>query len=296
MSTDEYTGGGKGIDGLSMEWYVNTANFYRQIRNFYIDVTDAPQGRAIAGIHYQVAQATSLQNIEIVAKGDQYGMYSENGSGGLITDVTFRGGKFGFWGGNQQFTARRLTFIGCETAAKIIWDWGWVWKTITVRDGDVGFNLARQRGEGYIGSSNFMDSIFQNVKKAIVVSAPDSEPGKGITGLVLENVAFKSCDMAVADAKGNRLLASGDYEHWAMGPVYKGENSTREYSSGKSYKMDRVSELLDTRNNGLPFRPYFERSKPQYEARTVSDFVHLKDLGAKGKEPPLELDERIEMR
>jgi hypothetical protein len=39
LSTDEYTGaGGKGIDGGDLEYYVNTANFYRQIRNITIDI------------------------------------------------------------------------------------------------------------------------------------------------------------------------------------------------------------------------------------------------------------------
>ncbi|KAK0623773.1 pectate lyase superfamily protein-domain-containing protein, partial [Immersiella caudata] len=285
VSTDEYVqDGGKGIDGLAMEWYVNTANFYRQIRNFYIDITETPVDEGVAAIHYQIAQATSLQNVEIIAKPgtDQQGMYSENGSGGVISDVTFRGGKFGFWGGNQQFTAQRLTFIGCDTAVKIIWDWGWVWKTITVRDSPIGFDIARARGQGYIGSATFLDSTFQNVKQAIIVTPPSSEPGKGATGLVLENVSFKNCDKAVADGTGNRLLASGDYEHWVIGPVYSGDKGAREYSSGKSYRLKRSTDLLDSRTNGLPFKPYYERAKPQYEGKTASDFVHIKDYGAKG--------------
>ena len=197
--------------------------------------------------------------------------------------MTFRGGKFGFWGGNQQFTAKRLTFVGCDTAVRIIWDWGWVWKTISVRDAAVGFNLTRlDGGTGYIGSAIFLDSTFQNVKQAIVVAPPDPKPGAGATGLVLENVAFKNCDKALADAKGNKLLGSGNYDHWALGPVY-GTDGKREYSTGKSFKKNRVSDLLDTRNNGLPSRPYYERSKPQYGEKTASDFVHVKDYGAKGR-------------
>ena len=40
LSTDEYTGGGNGTDGLALEYYINTANFYRQIRNLRIDITE----------------------------------------------------------------------------------------------------------------------------------------------------------------------------------------------------------------------------------------------------------------
>ena len=118
LSTDEYTGG----DGANEQTYINTANFYRQIRNIVIDITQA--GEDISVLHYQVAQATSLQNVELVAKGTQKSMYAENGSGGQISDVTFNGGGIGLYGGNQQFTVQHLTFNGCTTGVRVIWDWG----------------------------------------------------------------------------------------------------------------------------------------------------------------------------
>lgn len=57
LSTEEYTGGGKGPDGGDQEWYVNTASFYRQIRNFRIDVTATRPAQEVACIHYQVPQS-----------------------------------------------------------------------------------------------------------------------------------------------------------------------------------------------------------------------------------------------
>lgn len=68
LSTDEYTGGGVGSDGMDEQWYVNTASFYRQIRNLRIDVTNTRSAQEVACIHYQVAQATSLQFVELIAK------------------------------------------------------------------------------------------------------------------------------------------------------------------------------------------------------------------------------------
>jgi hypothetical protein len=120
LSTDEYTGGDVGIDGGDQEYYVNTANFYRQIRNVIIDISKTPSSSssgAVLGqscIHYQLAQATSLENVELIAAAgsNQVGLYAENGSGGQISDVTFTGGAVGIYGGNQQFTAQRLTFNG----------------------------------------------------------------------------------------------------------------------------------------------------------------------------------------
>ena len=52
--------------GYGANWYQNQNNFYRQVRNFVIDLTEAPLGAA--GIHWQVAQATSLQNIRFVMR------------------------------------------------------------------------------------------------------------------------------------------------------------------------------------------------------------------------------------
>jgi len=49
-----------GANGLG---FGSTNVFYRQIRNFIIDMTNIPSTSAITGIHWPTAQATSLQNI-----------------------------------------------------------------------------------------------------------------------------------------------------------------------------------------------------------------------------------------
>jgi hypothetical protein len=129
ISTNKYVeNGGTGSDGLAKQWFINTANFYRQIRNFVIDITDTQPGAYVAALHYQVAQATSLQFVEFRAKTGttQQGIFAENGSGGFISDLVFNGGNFGIYGGAQKFTVQRVTFNGCKTAVQLIWDWGWV--------------------------------------------------------------------------------------------------------------------------------------------------------------------------
>lgn len=45
-------------------WYLNTANFLRSIRNFKIDIRLTNPNNYICGVHWQVSQATSLENIE----------------------------------------------------------------------------------------------------------------------------------------------------------------------------------------------------------------------------------------
>lgn len=115
-------------DSSGDNWYTNQNNFFRQIRNFVLDTTLQPVS-AGSGIHWQVAQATSLQNIVFNMRTDggtanaQQGIFMDNGSGGFMTDLVFNGGKYGAFFGNQQFTTRNLTFNGCQTAIFMNWNW-----------------------------------------------------------------------------------------------------------------------------------------------------------------------------
>ena len=96
-----------GANGLS---YGSTNTFYRQIRNFVLDLTNIPSNLAATGIHWPTAQATSIQNVVIYmsdALGTQHqGIFIEEGSGGFITDIKTFGGLYGYNWGNQQFTMR----------------------------------------------------------------------------------------------------------------------------------------------------------------------------------------------
>ena len=87
IDTDVYIPGGNGS-----EWYINQNQFFRQIRNFNIDLTamanqnqQSGQTFVPTGIHWQVAQATSLQNLHFIMPqgGDTaaVGVFTENGSG-----------------------------------------------------------------------------------------------------------------------------------------------------------------------------------------------------------------------
>ncbi|KAF2281587.1 pectin lyase-like protein, partial [Westerdykella ornata] len=283
LSTDEYVeNGGTGPDGNALQWYINTSRFYGQIRNFVIDITRTHPDEYVCAIHYQVAQATSIQDVELVAKTGttQQGMYSENGSGGVMSDITFRGGNFGFYGGNQQFTAQRMNFIGCKTAVQLIWDWGWTWKSVKISDSEVGFRLLSEGGAGTIGSVSVMDSVFSNVGTAILSGPPSQDPGTGTTGIVIENSAFQNVPKIVATTAGATLLTGTSIKHWVLGPTYKG--GTRTWSSGKSAEYPREESLLAPSSGDLPDRPYFERKRDQYASASVSQFVHIKDYGAKG--------------
>jgi glucan 1,3-beta-glucosidase len=81
-----------------INWYTNQNDFFRQVRNFVIDVAGQPPNIG-TGIHHQVSQATSLQNIrfEMIPGSNQQGIFMDNGSGGFMTDLSFNGGNYGMF-------------------------------------------------------------------------------------------------------------------------------------------------------------------------------------------------------
>ena len=79
--------------------------FWRQIRNFVIDMTAVDPILSVAGIHWPTAQATSLQNIlfkmSSASNTQHQGVFVESGSGGFMTDLIFQGGFEGMVFANQ---------------------------------------------------------------------------------------------------------------------------------------------------------------------------------------------------
>lgn len=108
IDTDPYIPGGNG-----QNWYINQNQFFRQIRNFVFDLTEMPlstndhdQPLVPTGIHWQVSQACSLQNLVFNMpkssdknKTTHVGIFMENGSGGFVSDLTFNGGNIGWRAG-----------------------------------------------------------------------------------------------------------------------------------------------------------------------------------------------------
>ena len=98
------------ISGSMADNFSATNVFWRQIRNFIIDLTAIPSSSQATGIHWPTAQATSLQNIVFKMSsnaGTQHqGLFIEGGSGGFMNDLIFYGGLNGVVFGNQQFTVR----------------------------------------------------------------------------------------------------------------------------------------------------------------------------------------------
>jgi hypothetical protein len=266
-------------------WFTNQNNFFRQVRNLVIDLTQMPMTRG-AGIHWQVAQATSLQNIrfEMVrdtsAENKQLGIFMDNGSGGFMTDLVFNGGQYGAFFGSQQFTTRNLTFNGCRTAVFMNWNWAWTLHGLEINDADVGVDMANGGVAQTVGSVMLLDSRITNTKIGVATAY---DPSSAFTNgsLIIENVDMTAnVPTAVANTvnpdapetilAGNQVVAS-----FTQGRVYDAAGNGKAVQ-GPSQAPTKPAGLL-----GADGR-VFTRSKPQYADVPEASFVHVKKNGAVG--------------
>ena len=305
MDADIYIPAGSGG-----EWYANQNNFYRQIRNFIFDMTSAPL--KTAGIHWQVAQATSLQNIVInmvskdVVNNAQQGIYMENGSGGFFSDVTITGGSVGAYLGNQQFTTRKLSFDGCSTAIKMNFDWLWLFSQVTITNSDIGIDMTSGGFTNQaVGSLVIIDSSISATQGIITPYVPGYSSPQAAGTLVIEKVDFTGSEVAISAAGGTQartILAGQQFiQLWAQGNAwttqgaaqsgqyYNGTACTYQNASQTVYQaqestiqqelapIPRPSNLVDS--NGQ----YIYRVKPQYETLNWNnDFISAKAFGLAG--------------
>ena len=269
-------------DNRGNNWYTNQNNFFRQIRNFKIDLTGLPMSTG-TGIHWQVAQATSLQNIvfnmvQDRSKGNaQQGIFMDNGSGGFMSGLTFNGGRYGAFFGNQQFTTRNLVFNNCNTAIYMNWNWIWTFHGVTINNCGIGIEMTQTAGDSSqtVGSVLLLDSTIANTPIGITTVYKTQQSGTSGT-LILDNVDMTSnVPVAVQGAnqqtilKGNALIAS-----WVQGRSYKGAAG----SAGQGSRTPVAKPAALTDSSGK----IFTKSKPQYKDVPASNFISVKSKGAKG--------------
>jgi glucan 1,3-beta-glucosidase len=278
IDADPYTAGGGGA-----QWYINQNNFFRSVRNFVIDVTRVPATSSQGtGIHWQVAQATSLVNIVVnmspAANTAHQGIWMENGSGGFMGDLVFNGGKFGIWVGNQQFTVRNITVNNAQTGIYGLWNWGWTFQGVTLNNCQVGFDLSTGGGSATqtVGAEAIIDATVSNTP--IFVRTSTASNGKLGGSLVLNNIQLTNVPTAVGVVGGAVVLGGGTttIASWGQGEVYTGTSGTGKFTQGNIPAANKPAALLDGTGR------IFGKSHPQYAAYAVSQFVSVRDQGAKG--------------
>ncbi|KAF9872609.1 putative glucan 1, 3-beta-glucosidase [Colletotrichum karsti] len=263
-------------DGNGANWYINQNQFFRGIRHMRFDMTEMPketndqdQDLVPTGIHWQVSQACSLQNLIFEMpeatddeKPTHVGIFMENGSGGFVSDLVFKGGNIGWRAGSQQYTVINLKFENCLTAIQMIWDWGFNWQRVQIDGAAIGFNISGAGGiDGQgVGSVSIIDSTLRNVETAILTNSGPTSPN-----IVIDNLEMSGVGATVKDTDGNVILgSSGHVELWAIGKRYNGYEGTS--TAGAVDAPARPESLLD--DDGK----LFYRSKPQYEDFAVGQF------------------------
>ncbi|PPQ70368.1 hypothetical protein CVT24_013143 [Panaeolus cyanescens] len=256
-------------------------NFHRSIRNFIIDLRQVPSNSAAGtGIHWQMAQATSLINIVFeMSKAPNtahQGIWMESGSGGFMGDLVFNGGKHGIWSGNQQFTVRNVTINDAKTAIFSIWNWGWTYQDLKINNCEIGLDIAHTEGAFAI-----VDATINNTP--IFARTPRASNGTLSSGsLMLNNIRLKNVPVAVGVAETGAVLLQGTtlpnlpkvIDTWAQGNVYKNRNG--QFVQSNIPSMNRPHSLLDSSGK------FVSRGHPQYENYDVSQFVSVRDHGAVG--------------
>ncbi|KAF9002426.1 glucan 1,3-beta-glucosidase [Cyathus striatus] len=279
IDADPYIPGGGGA-----QYWVNQNNFFRVVRNFVIDVTRVPATNSQGtGIHWQVSQATQLLNIvfqmSTAANTAHQGIWMENGSGGYMGDMVFNGGKFGIWGGNQQFTVKNITINNAQTGVYSLWNWGWTYQSVTFNNCQVGFDVATgglTQDSQTTGALAIIDGTATNTP--IFLRTSTASNGKLGGSLVLNNIKLNNVPVAVGVVGGATVLAGGTttISSWGQGNVYKGTNSNGVFTQGSIPAPNKASSLLNSAGQ------IFHRAQPQYENYAVSQFVSVRDQGAKG--------------
>lgn len=209
----------------------------------------------------------------------QQGIFMDNGSGGFMTDLTFNGGKYGAFFGNQQFTTRNLKFNG-QLGAAIYMNWNWVWtlQGVTITNCAVGIDMSSGGpGSQSVGSIILVDSTISNTPVGInTVYSTSSTYTNG--SLALDNVDMSNnVPIAVMNSATKATILAGNQKiaSYVQGKEYLGANSGKAVQ-GTATAVGKPSSLLDASGK------VFTRSRPQYETLPASSFISVKSNGAKG--------------
>lgn len=267
-------------DGLA--WGATNV-FFRQISNFVLDTTAIDAGKDALGIHWPSSQATSITNCVFkLAEGTDSkhrGLFIEEGSGGLLNDLTFYGGKYAADFGNQQYTARNLKFYNAQVAIHQLWDWGWTYKSIYVENCGIGIQMA----DNSTASITLLDSEFVNVGTALTtIREPGNTTPKAAGTLVMYNVLFTQVGHILIGPQGTVIpgaVETQGFSHagFAMGHVYDPFGPVDFIGNDHTYFPPPPASLLSPEGDR-----YYERSKPLYSDMPVEKFVSARSFGATG--------------
>lgn len=265
-------------------WYTPQNNFFRSVSNFCIDLSEMPNEYG-TGIHHQVSQATGLFNMHFEMRTDrstrQQGIFMENASGGFMSDLTFHGGQYGAWMGNQQFTVRNLHFLRCQTAICLHWNWAWTLMDVHIHDCHVGLEMLGMLPEKQgVGSLLLSDWYVAHTKHAVQLER------EGTGRLVLDHFRVLNVQSIVHGPYLSLLLPRDTHDmvnYWIKAPaslaaapkeLHRQQTHDGPVYIGHMTPPERPACLVDEHGR------WFGQEKPSYVS--WSDVVNIQKYGAKG--------------
>ncbi|KAG9310495.1 glycoside hydrolase family 55 protein [Chiua virens] len=266
-------------DAYGAQWFINQDNLFRSVRNLIIDLRQVPSSNPAIGLHWQVAQATSLINIVVEMSTDA----DTNHQG--ISRAIFCPGKVGIEVGNQQFTMRNLTVNNAVTGKvnqnthRLTFLVGFTFQGVTINNCQVGFALkvggTSITNQG-VGSEIIVDVIVKDT--AVFVQSSASSNGSLPYSLVLNNIQLTNVPVAVGIADGTTVLEGGTtmITSWGQGNVYSGTSGQDVWTQGSIVSASKPFSLLDDTGK------IFGKGHPQYANYATSEVVSVKSQGAKG--------------
>jgi glucan 1,3-beta-glucosidase len=126
------------------------------------------------------------------------------------------------------------------------------------------------------GAVGIIDAVVSNTPIFVRTAVPASHLDGSI---VINNAKLTNVPVAVGIAStGATLLAGGTttIASWGQGNVYKGSSGTGTFTQGTIVNANKPSSLVDASGR------IFGRTHPQYAAYSTSQFVSVRDNGAKG--------------
>lgn len=272
------------VPGGKLAWGATNV-FFRQVANFVFDLTEITTGglAELAAIHWPSSQATSLSNIIFKLNRDktvqQEAVFIEEGSGGFVGDLVIDGGWHGLTVGNQQFTFRNISISNAGIAVKQLWDWGWTYQDIKIRNCDVGFDISSvgENNALTVGSITVFDSEITNTAVGVKFGFPQANQPPVSNNIILENVKINRVGVAVQGPSGETVLdgtpASTTIAAWGRGNSYTPTGPN--FFQGPFTPNSRPASLTAG-------SAYYTRSKPQYANEPVSNFLSARSAGCKG--------------
>lgn len=121
-----------------------------------------------------------------------------------------------------------------------------------------------------------IDAVVSNTPIFLRTSTASS--GKLGGSIAINNAKLTNVPIAVGVNGGATILAGGTttIASWGQGNVYKGTGTVGTFTQGNIAAANKPSVLLDSAGRIVG------RSHPQYEGYAVSQFISVKDNGAKG--------------